>query len=71
MQLTSKGQVTIPKKYRDKYGLIAGVDVEFLDDEGELKLVKASQGKGIFDKVYGILKRESSTDKLIESLRGR
>jgi len=35
--LTSKGQVTIPKRIRDKLGLEAGTEVEFiLDDDGSL-----------------------------------
>lgn len=35
--LTSKGQVTIPKRIRDQLGLEAGTEVEFvLDDDGSL-----------------------------------
>jgi AbrB family looped-hinge helix DNA binding protein len=37
--LTSKGQVTIPKKWRDKFGLRAGDAIEFAaNDAGELTL---------------------------------
>ena len=37
--LTSKGQVTIPKRIRDKLGLEAGTEVEFiLDDDGSLRV---------------------------------
>lgn len=36
-RITSKGQVTIPKRIRDRLGLEAGVDIEFvLTDDGEL-----------------------------------
>lgn len=36
-RITSKGQVTIPKPIRDRLGLEAGEDVEFvLTDDGEL-----------------------------------
>lgn len=36
-RITSKGQVTIPKRIRDRLGLEAGEDVEFvLTDDGEL-----------------------------------
>lgn len=38
-RITSKGQVTIPKRIRDRLGLEAGVDIEFvLTDDGELKV---------------------------------
>ena len=37
--LTSKGQVTIPKRIREKLGLEAGTEVEFiLDDDGSLRV---------------------------------
>lgn len=36
-RITSKGQVTIPKRIRDRLGLEAGEDIEFvLTDDGEL-----------------------------------
>jgi len=34
MKLTQKGQVTIPKEMRDRYGLQQGSDVEFEAIEG-------------------------------------
>jgi AbrB family looped-hinge helix DNA binding protein len=30
MRVTSKGQVTIPKKIRDRLGIVAGEEVEFV-----------------------------------------
>ena len=37
--LTSKGQVTIPKRIREELGLEAGAEVEFiLDDDGSLRV---------------------------------
>lgn len=37
--LTSKGQVTIPKRIREELGLEAGTEVEFiLDDDGSLRV---------------------------------
>lgn len=38
-RVTSKGQVTIPKRIRDAFGIEVGQDVEFvLTDDGELKV---------------------------------
>jgi len=37
--VTSKGQVTIPKRIREELGLEAGTEVEFiLDDDGSLRV---------------------------------
>lgn len=38
-RITSKGQVTIPKRIRDRLGLDEGEEIEFvLTDDGELKV---------------------------------
>lgn len=70
MNITSKGQVTIPKPLRDKYGLNESVEVEFVADEQGLRLVKKG-GLAPFDRVYGLLKSDSESDAIVEELRGR
>lgn len=70
MNITSKGQVTIPKEIREKYGLNEGTEVEFVEEKGEVKLKKRGNASR-FDRVYGILKSDEETDTLIEELRGR
>lgn len=37
--LTEKGQVVIPAEIRARYGLTAGTQVEFVDDDGTIRLV--------------------------------
>lgn len=71
MQLTTKGQVTIPKKYRDELGLRPGIDVDFVVEKGALKIVKSGGKKSPFDKVTGIVKLNRSVDEAIEEIRGR
>ena len=71
MRLTSKGQLTIPKKLREKFGLGSNTDVDVVADGNALRIVKRSGAVSPVDKVYGILKRRTSTDKLIEAIRGR
>ena len=71
MKLTSKGQLTIPKKLREKFGLGANADVDVVADGNTLRIVKRRGAVSPVDKVYGILKRRTSTDKLIEAIRGR
>jgi AbrB family looped-hinge helix DNA binding protein len=37
--LTEKGQVVIPAEIRTKHGLTPGTQVEFVDDDGTIRLV--------------------------------
>ncbi|MCU0869866.1 MAG: AbrB/MazE/SpoVT family DNA-binding domain-containing protein [Burkholderiales bacterium] len=37
--LTARGQIVIPAEIRDRYGLVAGTQVEFVDDAGSIRLV--------------------------------
>lgn len=74
--LTVKGQVTIPKPFRDYLGLAAGdpVEFEFADDGsvrlrgGRTKPAKAKPGK--FSRLVGVNKRGQRTERLMALLRG-
>jgi AbrB family looped-hinge helix DNA binding protein len=48
MRVTSKGQITIPKAIRDELGLLPGAEVEFIPDDGEVRVrkSKASRRRG-------------------------
>lgn len=73
MRVTVKGQVTVPRKIRKKYGIHPGIEVEIVECHGEVVLRKASARNPV-DQVYGILKGKTPwkrTDQLIELLRGR
>lgn len=73
MRVTIKGQVTVPRKIRKKFGIHPGTEVEIVESQGGVVLKKAG-GKRPVDGVYGILKgktRWKSADALIERLRGR
>jgi AbrB family looped-hinge helix DNA binding protein len=60
---TSKGQVLIPKRLRDKYGIEPGVKVVF--EETSDGLLIRSMDRNYFRKFRGILK---STGKLKEEM---
>lgn len=40
MRINSKGQVTIPKRIREKYGFLPNTEVEFEEKDGMVRLVK-------------------------------
>ncbi len=70
-KMTSKGQVTIPKKVRDKLGVHPGEEVGF-EEKGEQILLKKALTKSPFDKWVGKLKhlKGSHSDDLIREIRG-
>lgn len=72
--MTSKGQVTIPKRIRDALGLKPGCNIEFEPSaDGGVLLkpsVKARPKKSRFAKLRGIRKTGMTTDQWMEFLRG-
>jgi AbrB family looped-hinge helix DNA binding protein len=75
--LTSKGQVTIPKRIRDELQLLPGAAVEFsVNAAGEVVLHRPRPAKGVrgrpkdrFDAVRGIADVRWQTDELMKLLR--
>ncbi len=70
--MTTKGQVTIPKRLRDYLGLKPGSIVDFeLADNGQVVLkTDEEQKKGRFDALFGSAKLGMTTDQLMELTRG-
>ncbi len=56
MRVTSKGQVTIPKEIRDRLGIRAGSDVDFVErPEGIVELVRGNgEGAGYGKKLRNL-----------------
>ena len=54
--MTSKGQVTVPKDIRDALGLLAGKPVRFeIDDDGNARIFKADPDREKQDRVTDFL----------------
>jgi AbrB family looped-hinge helix DNA binding protein len=72
-KMTSKGQVTIPKRFRDRLGLRPGSEVEFAENEAGDVLVKRPKlepRKSRFAALRGTLKPGMSGDELMQLTRG-
>jgi AbrB family looped-hinge helix DNA binding protein len=68
--VSEKGQVTIPKRLRDRMGIRPGQVLEFEEEQGRLVAVKAEAADPI-DQLYGSLDLGGmTTDEWIEELRG-
>lgn len=70
--VTSKGQVTIPKKLRDQFGIQAGAQVDFMAAGDGIRLRKVvDRGRQLG--ILGCLKKElagRSVLELLDELRG-
>ena len=75
--VTSKGQVTIPKRVRDRLGIVPGSQVEFEPQpDGSVVLVRKSAGKpgrrprSRFAALRGSVKLSMTTDEIMALTRG-
>ncbi|NWF76547.1 MAG: AbrB/MazE/SpoVT family DNA-binding domain-containing protein [Nitrospirae bacterium] len=71
-KVTSKGQITIPKKVRDKLGIESGERISFIEKNGIFYIKKAVK-ESPFDKWVGKLKtlKGKKSDTITDELRGR
>lgn len=67
--VSEKGQVTIPKRLRDRLGIRSGEIIDFEEESGRLVGRKVPSQDAI-DLLYGILKTGQSSDELLAELRG-
>ena len=78
MVLNSKGQVTIPAHLRAKYGLHAGDEVQVVEVDGALQVVRAEGAQSRGQRLVRRLRNTAtsrevagmSTDEIMALLRG-
>lgn len=78
MRVSERGQITIPKRLRDRFGMNRNVEVEIVPADKGLLIRKRSAAEHPVDRVYAILGRGKddddfmgSTDDYVEAIRGR
>jgi antitoxin PrlF len=67
--VSEKGQVTIPKRLRDRLGIRPGQVLDFEERAGELVARKTAAGEGVRS-LYGVIDLGVSTDQFLDELRG-
>ncbi|AHH94964.1 AbrB/MazE/SpoVT family DNA-binding domain-containing protein [Kutzneria viridogrisea] len=74
VKLTSKGEVTVPIEIREQYGLHPGDEVEFVSENGEIRLVKSakqpSRGRRIAESLLGKGDVPMTTEEIMALTRG-
>lgn len=76
MKISERGQITIPKHLRERFGMNHNVELEISPTEQGLLIRKRTAAEHPVDRVYGILDRDAlgegvSVDDYIEEIRGR
>lgn len=76
MKISERGQITIPKHLRERFGMNHNIEVEISPTEQGLLIRKRTMAEHPVDRVYGILGRDAlgegvSVDDYIEEIRGR
>jgi AbrB family looped-hinge helix DNA binding protein len=73
MNITSKGQVTIPQRIRNRFGLKPGTQVEFVAEGGKVVLKPKKRMASTADEwlaeARGFLRTTKTTDELIRLTR--
>jgi antitoxin PrlF len=69
-RVAERGQVTIPKRLRERLGVKPGTVLEFSEDHGKLIAVKAG-GIDPVGEVLGCLGKRLNTEAVMAQLRGR
>jgi AbrB family looped-hinge helix DNA binding protein len=68
-RVSERGQITIPKRLRERLGIAPGQVLEFEADHGRLVATKVASRDPV-DAVYGTLGSGRSTDEFIDDIRG-
>ena len=71
MRISERGQITIPKRFRDRFGMNRDVEVEITPTEHGLLIQKRSAAQHPVERVSGILDGAFDVDQYIEEIRGR
>jgi antitoxin PrlF len=69
-RVAERGQVTIPKRLRERLGVKPGTVLEFSEEHGRLIAVKSGSIDPVGE-VFGCLGKRLNTDAIMAQLRGR
>ena len=72
MKISERGQITIPKRLRDRFGLHKDVEIEITPTESGILIQKRTDPKHPVDRVVGILDGSVlDVDQYVDEVRGR
>ncbi|MCP4294635.1 MAG: AbrB/MazE/SpoVT family DNA-binding domain-containing protein [Proteobacteria bacterium] len=66
--VAERGQVTIPKKIRERFGISAKTVLDFYEDEGRLIVIKFNERDPVAN-IRGSLHLGRTSDEILKELR--
>ncbi len=70
MRISERGQITIPKRLRDRFGMYKDVEVEITPTERGLLIQKRTAEEHPVERISGILDDDFDVDRYIAEIRG-
>lgn len=73
MRVTSKGQVTIPQRIREKLGITANSEVDFIEEGGRVVLRKVKSSRTLSDRIERVRRVATvamTTEEIMRLTRG-
>ena len=70
MRVTTKGQVTIPRRIRERLGITARSEVEFVEERGRVFIRRGRAEPDRFERVRGVASVKMTTDQILRLTRG-
>jgi AbrB family looped-hinge helix DNA binding protein len=71
MRISERGQVTIPKALRDRFGMNHNVEVEMSPTANGILIHKRTVAEHPVDGIYALLGDGGNTDDYLDEIRGR
>lgn len=71
MRISESGQITIPKRLRDQFGMHENVEVEITPTERALPIQRRTAAEHTVERISGILDGALNVNEYIEEIRGR
>lgn len=69
--ISERGQITLPKEFRDYYGLRSGTTISFTPSPKGLLIRKSvDKNNNPFKKLVGVIKDGTKTDDYLKEIRG-
>ena len=68
MKVTERGQITLPKRLRDRFGITPATEIEFLEADGAIVIVKKT-GVSALARFRGIARPDRMPARTDEFLR--
>ncbi|MBI4238966.1 MAG: AbrB/MazE/SpoVT family DNA-binding domain-containing protein [Deltaproteobacteria bacterium] len=68
--ITSRGQITVPKRLRDRFGLRPGMRVRFAASRQGVLVQKEERAKSVLRRAYGVVRDGVATDAYLRTIRG-